>query len=61
MSDVKDYTNSHGDNSHYNGVPSQYGKRVAEQVRMQPMYGNPGKADGMMKGPKRNTQTGPNG
>jgi len=59
MSEVKDYTNSPGDNSHYNGVSSQYGKRVAEQNRMQPNYCDPGKADGHSSGAKRNTQKGP--
>lgn len=59
MSEVKDYTNSPSDNSHYNGVGSEYGRRVAMQNKMQPKYCEPGKADGEMKGAKRNTQKGP--
>lgn len=59
MSEIKDYTNKDSNNSHYNGVGSEYGRRVAEQNRMQPNYCNPGKADGKMHGAKRNTQKGP--
>lgn len=57
MSDVKDYTEGQQD-SHYNGVPSMYGKMVNEQNRMQPKYCEPGEADGKMQGEKRNTQAG---
>jgi hypothetical protein len=57
MSDVKDYS---GDsNSHYCGVPSEYGKRVDSQNKMQPKYCEPGEADGAMKGEKSNVQAGP--
>lgn len=60
MSDgVKDYSENKGENSHYNGVPSMYGKLVAEQNRMQPKYCEPGKAGGGMEGEHRNTQKGP--
>lgn len=59
-SDVKDYSeeSEHG-NSHYNGVPSMYGKLVMEQLREQPNYCWPGDAGGEMKGEHRNTQKGP--
>ena len=60
MSDVKDYSSEpEGGNSHYNGVPSMHGKNVMNQMRQQPNYCDPGKADGEMKGEKRNTQKGP--
>ena len=60
MQSVKDYTSDKsGNNSHYNGVESQYGKRVEEQMRMQPKYCMPGEADGEMRGEKRNEQKGP--
>lgn len=61
MMEVKDYTSREGamGNTHYNGVPSEYGKRVAEQVRMQPKYAMPGEADGKMQGEKSNAQKGP--
>mgnify|MGYP007027865709 CR=1 FL=1 len=60
MSDVKDYTTSEGDmgNTHYQGVPSMYGKLVAEQQRQQPKYCEPGAAGGGMQGEHRNTQAG---
>lgn len=58
MADVKDYTREMGD-THYNGVPSEYGRRVAEQFKMQPDYCNPGRADGQMHADKRNEQKGP--
>lgn len=58
MNDVKDYTNDNS-NTHYNGVQSTYGKRVAEQNRMQPKYCEPGVADGKMASSKRNEQAGP--
>jgi len=46
MSEVKDYTSADGDmgNTHYNGVPSAYGKRVEQQNKMQPKYCMPGEA-----------------
>jgi hypothetical protein len=58
---VVDYTTADGDegNTHYNGVPSSYGKRVEEQNRMQPQYCEPGEAGGDMRGEKRNEQEGP--
>ncbi len=61
MSEVKDYTTGDGDmgNTHYNGVPSSYGKRVEEQNRMQPKYCEPGSSGGEMRGEKRNEQKGP--
>ena len=54
---VKDYSGEKG-NSHYNGVPSMYGRLVSEQNRMQPRYCEPGEAGGEMKGEKRNEQAG---
>lgn len=59
--DVKDYTSSDGEsgNTHYNGVPSAYGKRVEMQNKMQPKYCEPGEAGDSMKGEKRNEQAGP--
>lgn len=58
--DVEDYSSEpeHG-NSHYNGVPSWYGKHAMEQYRMQPKYCEPGLAGDAMEGEKRNTQIGP--
>lgn len=58
---VKDYTSPAGamGNTHYNGVPSEYGRMVEEQNRMQPKYCEPGEAGGEMRGEKRNVQTGP--
>lgn len=60
MSDVKDYTEER-EYTHYNGVPSMYGKIVDEQCREQPKYCWPGDVDpsGEMKGAKRNEQKGP--
>jgi hypothetical protein len=58
MSDVKDYTDSAKD-THYNGVPSMYGKLVEQQNRMKPKYSMPGEADGKMQGEKSNKQAGP--
>lgn len=59
MSDgVKDYSEAKQD-THYNGVPSMYGKLVNEQNRMQPKYCMPGEAGGEMQGEHRNTQAGP--
>ena len=61
MSDVKDYTSSDGEmgDTHYNGVPSAFGKRVEQQNKMQPKYCMPGEAGDAMKGEKRNVQAGP--
>ncbi len=61
MSEVIDYTSKDGSegNTHYNGVPSAFGRRVEEQNRLQPNYCEPGKADGEMRGEKRNEQAGP--
>jgi hypothetical protein len=58
MEEIKDYTEER-EYSHYNGVPSAYGRRVDEQCRMQPKYCWPGEADGEMRGEKRNEQKGP--
>ncbi len=59
--DVKDYTTADGDmgNTHYNGVPSAYGKRVEMQNKQQPKYCEPGAAGDEMMGEKRNEQAGP--
>lgn len=61
MSDVKDYTTPVNDrgNTHYQGVPSDYGRRVEEQNRLQPDYCDPGAPDGKMHADKRNVQAGP--
>lgn len=61
MSDgVKDYSDApEGGNSHYNGVPSMYGRLANEQYRQQPNYCEPGKAGGGLEGEHRNTQKGP--
>ena len=61
MSDVKDYTSSESasGNTHYNGVPSEYGRRVEQQNKMQPKYGEPGDAGGEMRGEHSNKQAGP--
>ncbi len=61
MGEVKDYTSGEKDegNTHYNGVPSFYGKIVAEQNSMQPQYCEPGPAGGDMQGAKSNVQSGP--
>lgn len=60
MSEVKDYS-SEKEDTHFNGVPSMYGKIVNEQNREQPKYCWPGDVDpsGDMKGAKRNEQKGP--
>lgn len=59
--DVKDYTSSaeSSGNTHYNGVPSEFGRRVESQNKMQPKYCEPGAAGGEMRGEKRNEQAGP--
>ena len=60
MSEVKDYSEEK-ENTHYNGVPSMYGKMVNKQNSQQPKYCEPGmpSEDGAMKGEKRNEQAGP--
>lgn len=60
MNDVKDYS-SEKEDTHFNGVPSMYGKIVNEQNREQPKYCWPGDVDpsGAMKGAHRNEQKGP--
>jgi hypothetical protein len=57
MSEVKDYTEAKED-THFNGVPSMYGKLVNEQNKQQPKYCEPGEAGGEMRGEKRNEQAG---
>lgn len=61
QSDVKDYTSEDGasGNTHYNGVSSEYGRRVEQQNKMQPKYCMPGEAGGGMEGEKSNEQKGP--
>jgi hypothetical protein len=61
MSDVKDYTSAPDatGNTHYNGVPSDFGRQVEKEQKMQPKYGMPGDAGGEMRGEKRNEQAGP--
>lgn len=60
MSEVKDYSNNPGANSHYNGVPSMYGRLVAEQQKQQPKYRDePGMYGGGVKGEHTNKQKGP--
>lgn len=56
--DVKDYTEEK-EYTHYNGVPSMYGKIVDQQCREQPDYCWPGDVGGDMKGDRRNEQKGP--
>lgn len=58
MSEVKDYSEGK-ENTHFNGVPSMYGRMVNSQNKMQPKYCEPGPADGEMHGEHRNTQEGP--
>lgn len=61
MSEVKDYTSDDvsSGNTHYNGSPSAYGRRVEQQNQMQPKYCGPGEAGGELRGAKRNEQVGP--
>lgn len=61
MSEVKDYTSedSATGNTHYNGVPSAFGRSVEKQNKMQPKYCMPGECGDAMKGEKRNEQAGP--
>jgi hypothetical protein len=56
---VKDYTEDKGENSHYNGVPSMYGRLCKEQNNMQPKYCEPGMPGTEMMGEKSNEQAGP--
>ena len=56
--DVKDYT-TEKEYTHYNGVPSMYGRLVDEQCREQPKYCWPGEVGGEMQGEHRNVQKGP--
>lgn len=56
--EVKDYTNEK-EYSHYNGVPSMYGRLVDEQCRQQPRYCMPGEVDGKMHAAHSNEQAGP--
>jgi hypothetical protein len=60
-SGVIDYTSDDeaSGNTHYNGVSSEYGRRVEEQNKLQPKYCLPGEAGGGMEGDKRNEQAGP--
>jgi hypothetical protein len=58
MDDVKDYTMEE-ENTHFNGVPSMYGRMVNEQNRLMPDYSEPGKADGKMQGEHSNKQAAP--
>lgn len=56
--EVKDYSEER-EYTHYNGVPSMYGKIVNEQCREQPRYCEPGMPGDGMEGEKRNEQAGP--
>jgi hypothetical protein len=58
---IKDYTSNIADegNTHYNGVPSMYGRMVEDQNKKQPDYCWPGADDGQMHGEHRNEQKGP--
>jgi len=60
MSEVKDYTTGDAEtgNTHFQGVPSAYGKSVAEQQKQQPKYCMPGECGDTMKGEKSNKQAG---
>lgn len=58
MSEVKDYS-SEKEYTHYNGVPSMYGKIVDEQCRKQNKYSWPGDPQDNMSPPHRNEQKGP--
>jgi hypothetical protein len=61
MSEVKNYSEEK-ENTHYNGVPSMYGKMVNKQNAEQPKYcmpGEAGKNDGAQQGAHRNEQAGP--
>ena len=60
-SDVKDYSERKED-THFNGVPSMYGKLVDEQRKEQPKYcwvEDPNFATNGQEGEHRNTQVGP--
>jgi hypothetical protein len=58
---VKDYTTpvEFEGNTHYNGVPSDFGRHVEMENKMQPNYCEPGAAGDGMRGEKRNVQAGP--
>jgi hypothetical protein len=57
---VHDYSEDRGEDSHYNGVPSQYGKRVeAQEKAKERKYCWPGDADGHHMREMRNEQKGP--
>lgn len=58
MDSVKDYT-TEKEYTHFNGVPSWYGRIVDEQCKEQPKYCWPGEWGGDMEGEKRNVQKGP--
>jgi len=55
---VHDYTEERQD-THFNGVPSMYGRIVNEQNKKQPRYCEPGEPGGEMHGEHRNVQQGP--
>lgn len=58
---VTDYTSEEGfeGDTHYNGVPSWFGRHVEMENREQPRYCEPGEAGGALRGEKRNVQSGP--
>lgn len=58
MDKVTTDASSSQNNSHYQ-IKSMNAKMVDDQNRMQPKYCEPGPADGVMRGEKRNTQKGP--
>ena len=58
MSEVIDYSQEK-DFTHYNGVPSMYGKLVDQQYKQQPKYCWPGDATGEPTSAKSNEQAGP--
>lgn len=57
-SQVHDYTEAKED-THFNGVPSWYGRHVNKQNAQQPRYCEPGEPSEEMRAPHRNTQVGP--
>lgn len=56
--EVKDYT-TEKEYTHYNGVPSMYGRIVDEQCKQQPDYCWPGDVGGGLQGDHSNVQEGP--
>ena len=58
MSEVHDYSEEKQD-THYNGVPSMYGRMVNKQNAEQPKYCEPGEPGEDMKGEHSNKQAGP--